>query len=437
MPDTSQQTTSRETSTDEQQRYRASAYKWNTVAGILLTSQSVLMLIVITRVCDVVAAGVFTIAFAVANLFMNMGLYGMRKFQASDRKGEFAFRDYRASRVASTVAMIVFGFAYVAYTSITLGYDAPKTAVIAVMCLFKAVDVFEDVYTGAYQLADRLDVGQRMVSIRQIITLVLFGVCLVATADLLVTMVITTVATAIVLFVQIRYVRSAYGLPDVKRAGSAERTWKLLKQCFPLFAAAFLLFYIGNAPKYVIDATAGDTMQAYYGYLSMPVFAVNILATFVYNPMVTELTDIWQGGDRAAFLKRFARLAGIVVGITLLCVAAAAVAGVPVLNILYNTDVSAYLLELLILVAGGGFLAIATLANVGITIIRFQIVLVPLYVAMSLVAFAVAQVAVQAAGITGASWAYFATMGVTAAVFSAAFVVGANRKAHMQGEQVE
>ena len=409
----------------ERERIRKGAYRWNTAAGVLFSLQSVVMLAVLTRVCDVYTAGVFTIAFAVGNLFMNMGMYGMRKYQVSDRTHEFSFKEYWVSRIATCIAMVACSAAYIAYTAMTLDYPLDKTLVIFVMCIFKAIDAMEDIYSGSYQLQDRLDVGARMVSIRQLFTMAIFVAYLLATTDLLVSLTLTTATTFCFWVGQVRFVRHRYHMPFMAPRFERQQVLALLKQCFPLFAAAFLLFYIGSAPKYAIDAIMDDAAQAYYGYIAMPVFVVTMLASFVYNPLITELTDQWLGGKVRPFLLRFAKIGGVIVAITAVCVALAWMAGVPVLNLLYNTDVGPYLAQLLALVAGGGFLAIATLATVGITIIRFQRVLIPLYLALSILAYLVSQWTVSAWGITGASWAYFGVMGAAALVFSLAFIIGA------------
>lgn len=405
-------------------RIRKGAYRWNTAAGMLHAGQSVFMLFVITRVCDVVTAGVFTIAFAVANLFMNMGWYGMRKFQVSDRTDKYSFREYRMSRVATTIAMVVCSAAYIAYTSITVGYSADKTFVIAMMCLFKTVDSFEDLYSGGYQHDDRLDVGARMVTIRQIALIPFFSAVIIWTGDLGVALTATTVFTALFFIGEVRYVRSRYNLPRLTNAFEWSKVWQLLRECFPLFAGAFLLFYMGNAPRYAIDAFTNDSVQAYFGYVSMPVFVVTMLASFVYNPIITELTDQWLAGKVRVFLVRLAKVCVVIAALTAGCDVLAWLFGVPVLNILYNTDVSPYLAELLILVTGGGFLALATLATVGITIIRFQRVLVPLFVALTVFSNLFSNWAVVAAGITGAAWAYLGIMCLASVVFGIAFAIG-------------
>lgn len=411
----------------EKKRIMRSAYWWYTVAGTIFALQSVIMLMVLTRVCDVATAGVFTIAFANANLFMNLGKYGVRKFHVSDRQGEFSFQEYHRARIVTCVAMIAASAAYIAYSAVTLNYAPDKTFVIVMMCLFKATDAYEDLYTGAYQLEDRLDVGAKMLTWRQVFILIVFGVFAVAFADLPIAITATTVLSAAFLGGQIWYVKHKYHMPTMGAAATWNAVIKLLRECFALFLADFLLFYIGNAPKYAIDAFMDDATQAYYGYIAMPVFVVTLFAGFIYSPLVTTLTDQWRQGDVRGFLKRFLLISAAIFGITVVCVFGAWLVGVPVLDLLYNAQTGPYLAELLILVAGGGFLAVTTFITVGITIIRFQKVLAPLYIALAVLAWAVSNWTVINWGITGAAWAYFSVMAVSSVLFVATFAIGIKR----------
>ena len=401
-----------------------SAYRWNTAGGILFALQSTFMLIVLTRVCDIYVAGVFTIAFANANLFMQIGHFGMRKFQASDRKGQYSFREYFASRVFSCFTMTATAAAYVAYSAVTIGYTHEKALIMFIMCVFKAIDSLEDVYTGAYQLQNRLDVGARMVTIRLALVSLGFIVASIVSMDLLFSITVTTALSALILAVQVQYVRRKYKLPSMGRPMSLKSVSHLIFDCLPLFIASFLLFYIGNAPKYAIDLLLDDASQAIYGYLSMPVFVVTLLASFIYNPMITSLTDQWNKGDIRALVFSFTKLFGAIVAITLACVGGAWLVGIPILGVLYNTNLADYLNELLILVIGGGFLAITTLATLGITIIRFQRVLIPLHVAFTAVAFFGSNFAVASFGLSGAAWAYTLIMLASALIFCITFALG-------------
>lgn len=411
--------------TDEQiAKWERSAYVWNTAAGLFGAFQSVLLLIVIARVCDVYTAGVFTLAYAHANLFLNMGKYGMRPFQVSDRAAQFSFAEYRTSRTITVAVMIVCSCAFLAYNSMTLGYTADKTCLVFVITLYEAVFAFEDVYFGNYQQNNRLDVGARILTLQYATTISLFAVLVAFFGQLVPAAAIATVYTLCFAYGGIKHAERKYDLPSGIGTRAMRRVAKLLRECFPLFAAAFLLFYIGNAPKYAIDAIMNDAAQAYYGYIAMPVFVVSLLAGFIYNPMIASLSDQWRKRELRVFVMRFVRIAVAIVGLTIACVGVAWLLGIPVLNLLYNAELSPYLSELLVLVSGGGFLALASLFTLGITIIRFQRVLLPVYAVGSVAACALCNWAVAGWGITGAAGAYFVSMLVLAVLFGIAFAFG-------------
>ena len=407
------------------------AYIWNTAAGLLNAFQSVIMLTVLSHVCDAATAGVFTIAYANANLFLNLGKYGVRNFQVSDVSETYSFSAYHAARIVSVLAMIAFGAAWAIWSSVTVGYSAEKFLVILVMLLFKAIDAYEDVFHGNYQQHGRLDVGARVLTLRMISMIVLYAGLIVVTRDLLVSLSVSTLFTAVFFVVETIWVKRRYSLPHNQIAASSKPhtslALSLLKECFPVFLALFLLFYIGNAPKYAIDAVMDDVAQAQYGYIAMPVFVVGLLANFIYNPIIASLSEDWAQGRVRKFARRFALQVLIIAGITVGCIAGAWAIGVPVLNLLYNTELAPYKGDLLILLVGGGFLATATLFTTGLTIIRRQNKLIPGYAAVSIAALVLCNPAVGIGGIHGASLIYLALMAVLTIWFGAVFALEIRR----------
>ena len=405
------------------------AYIWNTVSGLLNAFQSVIMLMVLTRVCDVATAGVFTIAYANANLFLNLGKYGVRNFQVSDVNEKYQFAPYHAARLVSVLAMIICGAAWTLWGALAVGYSLDKTLTILMMLIFKAIDAYEDVFHGNYQQHGRLDVGAKVLTLRMITMIVLFASLIIITQDLLVALTITTVFTGLFFIGETIWIKRTYSLPagSIKlssNGATSKQILALLKECFPVFLATFLLFYIGNAPKYAIDAVMDDTAQAYYGYIAMPVFVVGLLANFIYNPIIASLSEDWTEGCTSKFARRFALQVLIIIGITIACVIAAWLLGIPVLNLLYNADLAAYKVDLVILLVGGGFLATATLFTTGLTIIRWQNKLIPGYVVVSVAAWLLCRPAVQTAGIDGAAWIYLILMAVLTIWFGIVFALG-------------
>lgn len=407
---------------------RRSAYIWNTVGSMLNAFQSVIMLMVLTRVCDLATAGIFAIAYASANLFLNMGNFGMRNYQASDVAPKYSFAAYARSRIITDVAMVVCSTAYLAWSAVTIGYDWYKVAAIFCMTLFKLVDSIEDVIDGNYQQHGRLDVGGKLQTARLASTLMVFCVCTIATGDLLIPLIVATVWTFLAYVVGVAIIKRKTGLPAAgNQSSSSPSAVPLLKECFPLFLAAFLLFYIGNAPKYAIDAHMDDASQAIYGFIAMPVFVVGLLAQFIYMPIIEPLGRRWASGDTAGFRREIYRQIGYIAVLALICDLGAFFLGAPVLGMLYNTDLHPYVMDLIVLVTGGGFLAITSLMTMGITIMRQQRKLTVGYVVVAVAALVLSPWAVQDAGIAGASWIYLAMMFVLATWFTGVFVKNSSK----------
>ena len=60
---------------------------------------SVILLMAVTRSCGAAVGGVFSIAFAIAQLMLTIGGYEMRPYQSTDVTEQFSFRHYFTSRL--------------------------------------------------------------------------------------------------------------------------------------------------------------------------------------------------------------------------------------------------------------------------------------------------------------------------------------------------
>lgn len=406
----------------DDQGIERNSFLWNMIGSMLMAFQSVIMLMILTRVLGLVDAGIFTIAFANANLFLNIGKYGMRNFQVSDVKRQFSFADYKVSRIITVMAMLLTSIGYTLYTSYENSYSIEKTQIIIWMCLFKIVDAVEDIYHGYYQQENRLDVASKCLALRMFSTILVFSLGLIIFKNQLVALIISTILTTVLFLLFTKWTINGFQISSKKC--NKENVILLLKLCFPLFAGAFLSFYIGNAPKYAIDATLSDELQACYGFIAMPVFVIGLLNSFIFNPMLYKMTQLWDSGKTKKFVTQTVIQSGIIFLITIICMGGAYFLGIPVLSWLYNTELSPYKTELLILLLGGGFLGFSGLLNAFITIIRCQKWIMWGYVLIAILAFLFSNPIVEMHGMLGAAILYTALMGGLCIIFVLLFIYG-------------
>ncbi len=381
---------------------------------------------VLTRVVGLTEAGIFTIAYANANLFLTIGNFGMRYFQVSDVRERFSFCTYRKSRIITTVAMMILAVIYVLFSANANNYSPEKTAVIIFMCLFKAADAYEDIYWGRYQQKGRLDIGSKCLALRTVAAIVVYIAGVIAFRNQLVTLIVVNAVSYALMFLFIKMTKD--GFTDGERSEKSGTVTELLKATLPLFLGAFLSFYIGNAPKYAIDAHLSDDLQACYGFIAMPVFVIGLLNNFIFNPVIHKLSIMWDEKKYKGFVKRLFIQMGIIAAITLVCMVGAYLIGIPVLSLLYGTDLRPYKFELILLLLGGGFLALAGCINTFIIIIRHQNGIAVSYGIIAALALVLSNPVVRDYGIRGAAYLYAVLMLGVCICFSFIVIFGIRKE---------
>lgn len=438
----------------------AGNYIWNAIGGMLNAGQSVLVLIIVTRVCGLEAAGLYSIAFATGNLFMYLGNYGVRNYQVSDVDEKFPFRSYILHRLLTVALMLLVAAVYCTYSLLRGAYSPAKTMTVAAMCLLKAIDCLEEVLEGRLHQRGRLDLAGKMMTVRLLISIGGMLAVLVATGNLLTATnaAIILAAAAVILMAAacrrtllplqpapelVADVGNAGAAPGVAaknrgaatspaatsaavsaaRRGALRDAAVLMRVCFPVCAANFLSFYLINAPKYAIDAAMNETAQAQYNFIAMPVFVIQLLGMFVYQPVLVRMTLSWNSADQKGFLRDFLRITAGLLIIAALCLGGAYVLGIPVLSALYATDLSALKPELLLILAGGVFLAMNGFYSAVLTLMREQNRIPFMYLAGAVLSLILTPRFVEISGIMGAVISFVLIMAIVCALLSAQFAV--------------
>ncbi len=408
-----------------------SGYIWNMLGTTVMAFQSVIFLMILTRVAGLNAAGVFTIAYTTANLLLSVGKYGMHNYQVSDTKPLFNFGDYKWSRVITTVVMVAAGIFYALYCAFVQNQPSEKVWIILFMCIFKAEDSVEDVYCSLYQQLGRLDVAGKLMTVNVVIKMIFFSVCLLITKQLLISLIWTTLLGVALLIFLVMCCRGQFAVALKERA-DAKRVFTLLFKCAPLFLIGFLSYYITNAPKYSIDSLLTSERQACYGFIAMPVFVVGLMGNYLFNPIIRPLSEKWDEGDISWFTKKILKQSLMVMVITVVCVGGAFLLGIPVLSLLYDTNLSDYRSELLVLVASGGFLALSNQLMTVVTIIRRQNLSLIGYGACAVLALVLSPITVKRYDIMGAALMELAIMIVLCVIFIGILMVEIKRERKMK-----
>ena len=389
----------------------------NLAASLLNASVSVVLLLVVTRFCGTSDAGVFSLGFSTAQMMLPIGQYGMRYYQASDVLGKYDQTDYVASRIITNVFMMAGAAGFV----LVRGYHAEKALILIVLCLLKVTDAFDDVYGGYYQLNNRLDIAGKMQFIRIALYCVAFSAVVAATKNTLAACWTAVFVSAAALAVMVGSIRRLF--PEVSPVFRAGKLRKLLIDCLPLCAGAFLVLYMGNAPKYAIDIYMESEFQAIYNYLFMPCYVISLFMNFVLQPLILKMSKTWVRKDYDSFKKICAVILSAAVALSVLIIAVGHFLGCPVLGWLYGVDLSGYQYPFTILRVGGAGYALSIILQTVLTVMRHQYVILIGYILSSIAVTALSSMWVSATGITGAAFSYVAASGILFIALLISFII--------------
>lgn len=392
------------------------AFAWNMIASTLAAGQSAIFLIFVTRLIGLEGAGIFTLAYSIAQMMQTVGLFDMRSFQVTDIKKSIDFGSYFASRILTCVAMLAVSFIYIGVKH----YSGYKATIILLVCIFKSIDAMEDVFHGLFQREGHLELAAKVQTIRYVVVMVVFALSLVWFKNLQVTLIMTIFVSLSVMLVNLVF---------VKRFDEWHPKWqlspllRLFGACLPLFIGSYLSLYIENAPKVSIDVYLTSIDQAKYGIVAMMAFVVNLFSGFAFRPLLTPLAVRWHNQDYSGYLKILKKLLMWILALLVMCEIGGGFLGIPVLSFVYGEDLSGMKMVLMLVILGGGLNSVGTIMYHVLTVMRKQRWLLVGYGITAIVAFFIAPYLVSHFGLVGAAITLIIDSTVKAIIFVSIFIV--------------
>lgn len=387
---------------------KLSSVCWNSFAATMNSFQTMLLIMVLTRFGTDMDSSVFAIAYAVGNLMLMVGKYGVRQFQVTDTNEKYSFRDYAGARVVSIGIMMLGSICYVAVNMVRNSYTPWKAAIVFLICMVKLVEAAEDVYHGRMQQRGRLDVAGKILGIRLFSFIVCYAIIFVLTRKLLPTTILSLIITLVMSLFMNFSVRDTF---DLSGKADTVHIKKILWECLPLCISTCLNTYVTNAPKYIVDTIVTDDVQTAFIVVYMPVFVLALLANYIFQPLLKDLGDMWNQNRQGDVKKRVLLLSAFIIIMTLAAAGAGYLIGIPVLQLLYGIDLQAYRFILVLLIACGGMIAAHNLFIMVFTIARHQKYIMFGYGAAALAEVTLGRLVLINSGLMGLCWFFAAVMG--------------------------
>lgn len=370
---------------------------WNMIGSASTSLMSVFLLLIVNQVVGNEMGGVFSFAYANAQLMMIIGGLEVRTLQSTDLKQEHKFSTYFTLRIITAIMMMVICSIYIWFAD----FSHEKGYIVFVFALYKAVEIFADVFAGVYQQKDRIDLCGKTVTLRVLVSAISFWIILIVTKKLFLASLLMTIFSALLIFVYDYPLLKKY--EQIRVEHNLSNIIQLIKNVIPLFVSAFIMMYINNAPKYAIEKYCTDIEQNKYSILFMPAFVINLFSVFVFRPILVDMTIKWNAYDNnavAAYIKKTLIFISI---ITVMCIMGGSLIGIPALSFLYNTDLNDSKFVFLCILLYGGFNALGNYCYYILTVMRKQKMIMIGYVCSFVVIYVLAPSMVKKIELLGAA----------------------------------
>lgn len=392
-----------------------SIYIWNLLGNFAAAAVSVLYLLIVSRMQTSEVADQFSLATSIGNLWIIIGQFQVRNYQATDVKSSHPFSAYFFTRLLTVIMMVISLFPYLW----TINYDFTNNSVMIItwIIVYRVADAFSDLFQGYFQQHGRLDIAGKAMVYRYALSvlILLFGLLLSHS------MVLTLLALALFnLFFVFSYDYAHFKLFDklsfrnIFSRNTIDESFKIIRVCFSLFIYGFLLTLVFNEAKLSISGAYAKGIveagaQRDYNILFMPVFFMS-LCILVVRPLITQMAELWQRKKFQVFYKMFLKILLLTLSIGIVITFLTYLIGVNVLSLIFGLDLLKYKLELTILVLSGVLYSFSIILENILIIMRKHYYLLSVYILMFIVTKMITTELVNKYQIMGASISFCIAM---------------------------
>ena len=366
---------------------------WTLTGNVVYAACQWGMLVVLAKLGSPEMVGRFAFALAVtAPVFMLTNLQ-LRAVQATDMANRFAFADYLALRILCTglALSVIAGLAYISRSSFAIA------AVIVVVGFAKGFESISDAVYGLVQRHERMDLIARSMMLKGLVSIVAFTLALALTGKLVLGAAALAAAWCVVLLTyDFGLARRFAGIghwagsrPAFVPRFPVRTLLRIAWLSLPLGVTLMLGSLNTNLPRYFIEHYAGTRELGFFAAIAYLMVAGNLILNAVGQSATPRLASYYASGNATAFRALLLKLCGVAAVPGVAGILVAAIAGKPVLRLLYRADYASHsdVLTLLMIAAAIGYMA--SIPGTGVMAARIfkpQPVLLAAVVLLSLVA---------------------------------------------------
>lgn len=389
---------------------------WNTIGVLTISSTSLLYTLILTHFCNLKDVGIFSFAFSFACMMITLASFGGRTIHITDSNNNNSNISYIITKYITVLITFLIVLIYIAIKS----YSITKTTLIIILCLFKFFEEISDVYYGVLQKENYLYKVGIFQTVKSIINIILFTLIIVFSKNII-------LSSSSILIVNI-----LFALIIERHAAKTANNWKfeiktkeiknILYQNFYVCFFTFLTSYIISSPKYAIDKYLIDDMQAIFNIILMPATFIYLLAGFILSPFMVEISKEIEKKEYDKSKKRVIKIISVILLLGIISLIGCYYCGIPILNIIYGIDLTAYKFGFLIIILGSIMYSISVAISTILIAYRELKIQTIISLVLSILSYLICNVLVKKLSITGGCYAYLIVVSLRALIYIILFL---------------
>ena len=282
------------------------------------------------------ALGQFAFALAISAPIMMFLQLQLRTVQVTDTQGRFELGDYLALRLIASLL----GFGAVVALAAASGSRRSAVAVAALVAGIKVLDGIADVFSGAWQKLERLDVPAGLLIFNGIVSLAALTAALWGGASVAAAVAGSLAGSVLSLVGSVWLTRSHLRDAFYPSPGSIQRMRTLFALALPLGFVMALISLTSNIPRYFIQLYFGERELGIFAALIYVTAAGTTLISAVGNSLTPGMAREFDRGNTPAFTRRVWALIAVAAAIGIASLFVAAWFAEPLLDFAYGAAYS-------------------------------------------------------------------------------------------------
>ncbi len=376
---------------------------FNTIGTGINAFNSLFFMIIATRINGISDAGIFTFAFSTAALFQIIGVYSGRIYQITDNT-KATNEDYLVNKVITCVIMFVVSILFI----LLRGYTGKKMLVILILCIYRTLEAFSEVIYAYFQKNYELyKVGISLV-LKNVLGLIVFLTINIFTRNLI----YSTLGLVLnYILIMLSYDFKIFRNNFIKlRNINLNNQKKIFSLGFSTFLLSFLLMYIVNIPRYVIDFKMSDASSSIFGILIMPASVVVLIAQFILHPFLMKINDFLIHKDYKNLKKNVMNICLVTSAFGIFATFIAYLIGIPILEFIYGISLKKYLMALIVVLIGATLYGVVSILSNILVAMRIASKQIIISFVVSIFSLFISIYFINSLGVNGACYGYTITM---------------------------